>query len=159
MKNSIKLTLSVLLCFVMIFCITGCGNNNKTDANSTTAASGAAQTEDAGLWAGATYTEDTELGTGSKTLEVEIKAEDKSITFTVKTDKETLGDALMEHELLEGEESEYGLFIKKVNGIRADYDLDNSYWALSKDGEYLNTGADTTEISDGEHYEFTYTEG
>ena len=53
----------------------------------------------------------------------------------------------------------YGIYIKKVNGIRADYNLDGAYWNLTKNGEYLMTGADMTPIADGEHYEFTYTKG
>lgn len=157
MKKSIKVTLSALLCLVMLLCVTGCGSNDKTETSSKSATSSTAQKQETGVWADAQYTEDTEFGTGSKTIEVEVKAEDKSVIFTVKTDKTTLADALLEHELLEGEESEYGLFIKKVNGIRADYDEDKAYWAISKNNEYLNTGADSTEIADGEHYEFTYT--
>ena len=68
-----------------------------------------------------------------------------------------LGDALIEHNLISGENGPYGLYVKVVNGITADYDINQSYWSLSKDGEYLQTGVDVTEISDGEHYELTYT--
>ena len=68
-----------------------------------------------------------------------------------------LGDALSEHDLLEGEEGEFGLYVKKVNGILADYDIDKTYWGLYKNGEYLMTGVDTTEIADGEHYELVKT--
>ena len=46
---------------------------------------------------------------------------------------------------------------KKVNGILADYDVDKTYWGLYKNGEYLMTGVDTTEIADGEHYELVKT--
>ena len=159
MKKSIKIMLSALLCFVMLFCLAGCGANEKTESSSTTTVSSSETEQLTGVWADATYTEDTTLGDGAKVVEVEVVAEEKSITFTIKTDKENLGDALLEHELLEGEESEYGLFIQKVISIRADYDLDGAYWAISKDGEYLMTGIDTTIIADGEHYELTYTKG
>ena len=110
-----------------------------------------------GLWANATYTEDTELGEGATTITVEVTAEDKTVTFTVHTDAEFLGDALQENGLLEGEESEYGLFVKAVNGIVADYDADGYYWAPSKAGEYLMTGVDDTLIADGEQYELVRT--
>ena len=63
----------------------------------------------------------------------------------------------MANGLVEGETGDYGLYIKVVDGLRADYDLDGAYWAISKDGEYLMTGADSTPIADGEHYELTYT--
>ena len=65
--------------------------------------------KEASLWDDAKYTADTELGTGAKTVQVEVKAEGKSITFTIHTDKEILGDALLEHDLIAGEEGAYGL--------------------------------------------------
>lgn len=81
----------------------------------------------------------------------------KSTDFEIKTNAENLGDALIEAKLVEGEVGDYGLYIKVVNGLRADYDLDGAYWALSTNGEYLMTGADKTPIADGEKYELTYT--
>lgn len=110
-----------------------------------------------GLWKDATVTEDTTYGEGAVTIQVEVKAEDKSVTLTIKTDKETLGDALTEHNLVDGEKSEYGLYVKKVIGMTADYDIDQSYWSFSKDGEMMMTGVDGENISDGAHYEITYT--
>lgn len=111
------------------------------------------------LWKNAKYTEDTELGEGAVTFKLKVIAEDKSVTFTVHTDRDMLGAALTDNELVSGDESEYGLYIKFVNGIEADYDKDQAYWAISKDGEYLMTGADSTPIADGENYELTYTKG
>lgn len=115
--------------------------------------------EESELWKDAKYTEDTEVGEGAVTVKVKVVAEDKSITLTVHTDRDMLGAALIDNELVSGEESEYGLYIKFVNGIEADYDKNQAYWAISKDGEYLMTGADTTPIADGENYELTYTKG
>lgn len=111
------------------------------------------------LWANALYTENAELGEGDTVIAVEVAAGEKSVTLTVHTNEENLGAALTSNALVEGDQSEYGLYIKMVNGIRADYDLDGAYWAISKDGELTPTGADTTAISDGEHYELTYTKG
>ena len=84
----------------------------------------------------------------------ECTADDKTVTFTVRTDAEFLGDALQENGLLEGEESEFGLFVKAVNGIVADYDADGYYWALYIDGSYAVTGVDTTPVTDGGSYSF-----
>lgn len=114
-----------------------------------------ADVEKTGVWEDATYTSDKTFGNGDKTVMVEVVAEEQSITFTLKTDKETLADALTEHALIEGEDGAYGLYIKKVNGITADYDIDQTYWSLSKNGEMLMTGASSTAIADGEHYELT----
>ena len=109
------------------------------------------------LWDTATYTQDTEFGNGAKTVTVEVKAQEKSVNFTINTDKETLGDALLEHDLISGSKGPYGLYVKVVNGIVADYDINQSYWSLTKNNGYMQTGVDGTEISDGEHYELTYT--
>ena len=142
MKKTINTATAVILSVVFILCLASC--EEKKDVTT-------------GLWENATYLEDTEFGDGAKTVLVEVKADERSVTFTVKTDKETLGDALLEHQLIAGEESEYGLYIKTVNGITADYDVDQSYWGFYKNGEYMMTGVDGTEISDGEHYELVYT--
>lgn len=110
-----------------------------------------------GLWQNATYTENQTFGDGAKTCVVEVKAEEKSVTFTIKTDKKTVGEALLEHELIAGDEGDYGLYVKVVNGITADYDVDASYWAFNIDGEYALTGVDQTEIKEGAVYQLVYT--
>ena len=87
---------------------------------------------------------------------VDVKVEDKTVRFTVKTDKDTVGEALMEHDLIAGEEGQYGLYVKVVNGIRADYDVDKSYWAFYINGEYAMTGVELTEIDEGSIYQLEY---
>ncbi len=78
-------------------------------------------------------------------------------TFVIQTNAETLRGALEQENLIEGEEGPYGIYVKKVNGVTADYDVDQSYWAFYKNGETLNTGIDGEKISDGAHYEIVYT--
>ncbi len=141
MKKTVNSIISVVLSLLFIVSLVSCSNT-------------AARTS---LWENAAYLNDTEFGDGEITVQVEVKAEEKSVTFTINTDKATLGDALIEHELISGEESQYGLYIKVVNGITADYDIDRSYWSFYKNGEYMMTGADSTEIENGEHYELVYT--
>ena len=136
MKKTLAITLSLL--FVLL-CFASC---NKIPAE--------------GLWENATYRKDKTFGDGAKTVQVEVKVEEQSVTFTLNTDKETLGDALLEHDLISGEQGAYGLYVKVVNGITADYDKDQSYWGFYKNGEYLMTGVDSTIIADGEHYEIVY---
>lgn len=79
--------------------------------------------------------------------------------FKIVTTSETLRGALEQEKLIEGDESEYGLYVKVVNGLRADYDKDGAYWSFSRNGELLMTGVDSTKIADGEKYEITYTKG
>ena len=64
---------------------------------------------------------------------------------------------MKDHYLVEGEEGAYGLYINSVNGIEASWDKDQAYWSVSKNGEMLMTGVDTTNIANGEKYELTYT--
>ena len=135
MKKTLKSVSCALLSLVMIFCLVSCGE----------------KLEKTGLWENAKYLENAEFGNGNTTVQVEVKAEEKSVTFTINTDKTTLGEALLEYELIEGEEGPYGLYVKVVNGITADYDVDQSYWSLCKNGEYMMSGVDSTEIADGEH--------
>ena len=77
--------------------------------------------------------------------------------FDIESDKETVGEALKEHELISGEEGAYGIYIKSVNGITADYNVDKSYWAFEKGGEQMMTGVDDAKISDGDRYALVYT--
>ena len=139
MKKTLSLTLIAALLLSLV--LVSCSKNPDTEE----------------LWKDAIYTQDTEFGSGAVTVFVEVKAAEKSVTFTLKTDKTILGDALMEHSLLSGEAGQFGLYVKSVNGIVADYDINQSYWGFYKDGEYMMTGVDSTEISNGEHYELVYT--
>ena len=74
--------------------------------------------------------------------------------FEIHTDKETVGEALLELNLIAGEESEYGLYVKTVNGITADYNTDGVYWAFYVNGEYATSGVDTTPVTAGDSYSF-----
>ena len=96
---------------------------------------------------------------GDKTITVEvILADGTSKEHTVNTDAEFLRGALEEKNLVEGDESEYGLFVKTVDGVTAN-DANQEWWCFTKGGETLFTGVDTTPIADGEHYEITLTVG
>ena len=103
-------------------------------------------------WASATCLENTELGTGAVTFTLEVKAEDKTVVFTINTDKEILSDALLEVDLIKGEDSTYGLYLTHVNGMIADYDTDGTYWAIYENGEYAMTGIDGIVIASGATY-------
>ena len=140
MKQTIKITVSALLSLIMLLSLFAC---NTVDAE--------------GLWADATYRRDMEFGKGAKTAVVEVVVADEMITFTIHTDKDTVGAALLEHDLIAGEEGAYGLYVKKVNGITADFDVDQSYWAFYINGEMAMTGVDGAQITNGETYRLTYT--
>ena len=158
MKNTIKSTLALILALLLSLCLFSCKKGPaETPENGGSGAVGEDGTiAPEGLWANATYLEDTSFGEGAKTVTVKVIVEGKSVTFTIKTDAETLGEALLAHNLIAGDQGDFGLYIKYVNGIRADYDLDKRYWNFTKNGEYMMTGVDGTAIADGEAYELTY---
>ena len=108
-----------------------------------------------GIWADATYTADTTLGEGATVLTVVVSAEDTSITFTINTDKETVGAALLEHNLIGGDDGMYTV----VNGMTADWNVDQTYWAFYENDAYANQGMDTTAITAGVTYKLERTAG
>lgn len=83
-----------------------------------------------------------------------VDGDGKESLFEIHTDKEIVGEALVELGLIEGEESEYGLFVKTVNGITADYETDGVYWSFYVNGDYAMSGVDTIPITEGETYMF-----
>ncbi len=179
MKNTRKFLgaiLSIILALAFTLCLFGCdiigdviGNEDTqtevpaTTVSDTTTTANTESTEDentvekSGLWENATYLKNMTFGEGSKTVLVEVKAGNDSVTFTIKTDKKTVGEALVEHKLIEGEDGQFGMYIKKVNGILADYDVNRSYWSFYINGEYAMSGVDTTDIDTSATYKLEYT--
>ena len=95
------------------------------------------------------------VGMGATAMTVEVTdADGNKTTFEVHTDAKTVGAALQELNLISGEKSDYGLYIKQVLGITADYEADGTYWAFYIDGQYAATGADMTNIKPGAVYSF-----
>jgi hypothetical protein len=141
MKRTIKQSIALILSLTFILFLASCSTTQEAS----------------NLWENATYQSDMQFGEGSKTVVVEVIAEEKTITFTIKTDRSIVGDALTDHGLISGQEGAYGLYIKSVNGITADYDVDQAYWAFNINGEYAMTGVDTTEIAEGTTYQLVYT--
>ena len=95
------------------------------------------------------------LGEGKTQFNFTVVDKDgKETAFDIHTDKTTVGDALLELGLIAGEEGAYGLYVKQVNGITADYDVDQTYWAFYINGEYAMSGVDKTSIEAGASYTF-----
>ncbi len=95
------------------------------------------------------------LGEGSTQFTftvVGLDGEEKS--FEIHTDKTTVGAALLEVGMIAGEEGQYGLYVKTVNGETLNYDTDGKYWAFYVNGAYAASGVDTTEIKADDTYTF-----
>jgi len=94
-------------------------------------------------------------GSGSKSFKLEVTGTDgKTSTYTVKTDKATVGEALLDEKLIAGEDSQYGLYVTSVTGIKAVWEETGTYWAFYINGEYAMTGVDSTNVEDGATYAF-----
>ena len=157
-KTRVQKFLSLILLLVLIAALAltavGC-DDKKDDAAETTAATTTAVTttpvdEDA-----ATTTDPSVRGEGNTEFIFKVvtkSGEEK--TFTVRTDKTIVGDALQEVGLIEGDEDKYGLYVKVVDGERVEYETDGKYWAFYVDGDYALTGVDSTEIEAGKVYYF-----
>ena len=81
--------------------------------------------------------------------------EGNETTHKIKTDAASVGEALIEEGLIKGHTTDYGLYVDEVNGIALDWDKDGKYWAFYINGEYAQTGVDTTNVEDGAVYTFT----
>ena len=163
MKLTGKKIKSMFLCMMltMAFTVAGCGNKTEgTEKNTETAIVNTETTVETEAVAETESIETAEaqeivLGDGSvKITVIVVDADGNETNFVVNTDKETVGDALLEQNLIEGEEGDYGLYVKTVNGITADYDTDQTYWAFYVNGEYASTGVDSTPVNEGDTYEF-----
>lgn len=96
--------------------------------------------------------------TADKTINVQVVHGDgSSKDFEIATDAETLRAAMEQENLIEGDESEYGLYVKTVDGETAD-ESKQEWWAITQDGE-MTDAVDKVELTDGDHYEFTLTTG
>lgn len=159
-KKILSAVLALLMCLALTFSLCACqnGSTEPTEKSEVTAtADEATQPEIDPVWKNATYTEDAIVGEGKTEVKIKVTAEEKSVVITLKTDEKMLEDALLKENLIAGDESEYGLYIKTVNGIIADFDADQTYWAIYKDGEYMMEGAGVTEVASGKEYEFVRT--
>ena len=141
-KTQRKQLLSFILCLVLIAAMalttTACDNINLKFCKTTQESAGG-----------------TETPVAKKNFTFIVVDKDGNETsFAISSDKKTVGDALLAEGLIEGDNGAYGLYVKKVNGIVADYDKDKTYWAFYVDGEYSMSGVDITQIEEGKVYSF-----
>lgn len=125
-----KRTLSLLLALVMVFALTACGAKEEAPAAD---------------------------AVSFKVVVTDLDG--KETTFEYSSNAASVGEALVAEGLIEGHETEYGLYIDTVNGITADWDADQTYWAFYINGEYATTGIDGTEIVADTTYGLTLTKG
>ena len=124
-----KRTISVLLALVMLFTLAACGKKAK------------------------------KLSDPVSFTVIVTDLEGNETTFEYTSDAASVGEALVAEGLVVGHEASYGLYIDAVNGIAANWDKDQTYWAFYINGEYATTGIDGTEIVADTTYGLTLTKG
>lgn len=147
MKKSLWAILAIIIVISAMFIMTACGNDEAETTTST------AETTDSQAVNAPSGSEVVGEGETNFIFAV-VDAEGNETCFDVYTDKTIVGEALLELELIAGDEGDYGLYVKTVNGTTLDYDKDGKYWAFYVNGEYAQTGVDMTEITAGTTYSF-----
>ena len=110
-----------------------------------------------GVFAGVWFATRPQSVEGSKTFTVQIVHSDKAEkTLTFTTDAEKLGAFLEAEGVIIG--SGDGMF-HTVDGEKADWSVNQSYWALYLNDKYATAGIYDTDIVDGTVYKLEYTLG
>ena len=143
-KTNLKKTLSVILSFVLIAVIAltmyGCNNKKAQDADEQSTQNTQTASDKAPSYV---------------TFDFKVTHKDGSVSsYKVTTDKKFVGEALLESNYIAGDDGEYGLYVKTVDGETLDYNTDGMYWAFYENGNYALKGVDQTEIVAGTTYEF-----
>lgn len=97
---------------------------------------------------------------GSKSITIEVVNDKQERTaYELTTDAEYLRQAMEEVEGLtfSGAESEYGMMVDTVNGVKADYNENGAYWGFYVNGDYCNYGIDDQPVLDGDAFSIEYT--
>ena len=168
----VKKALIVLLAAAATFMITGCADNGSGSSSASTVSESPAvsvsesspeSSEGSSEASGGSSSAEPEssasaeaedIGEGETAFAFTVTfADGTSALYNVHTDETTVGAALQALGLIEGDESEYGLYVTAVDGVTLDYDADGKYWAFYVGGSYATSGVDTTEIVPGESYE------
>ena len=103
---------------------------------------------------------DTSSGTQeTKTISITVTVVAKDKTekvLNIETNKKNLGDALLQEGIVTEDEHKSGYY-SYIDGVRADYTKDGSWWCLTKGGKDVMTGFNKTKIADGDQFEITNT--
>lgn len=143
-KKALSLLLALVLIAAMALFTAGCNNDSKDVSSVPSEPTSSVASQQSNV-----------LGNGKTAFTFKaVDATGKETVYTINTDKETVGAALLEHKLIAGEQGDYGLYVKTVNGITVDYDKDGKYWAFYIGDQYAPTGVDATAVTAGETYTF-----
>ena len=97
---------------------------------------------------------------GSKNVIIQVVDDEQTVTaYELKTDAQYLQQAMEEAEGLSFAYTEgaYGASVHTVNGLRADYELDNAYWGFFVNEDYCNYVISQQPVEDGDVFQIIYT--
>ena len=141
-KKILSLVVATVLLAAMVLCATSCDKASGEEITTTTAVANEAATP-------------IEIGEGATAFTFEITHMDGSQkTYAVKTDAQTVGEALVSLGLIAGEDGAYGLYVKTVDGETVDWDTHQKYWAFYENGAMAMNGVDKTNVVAGATYAF-----
>lgn len=124
-----KRMISMLLALVLVFSLAACGNKEEAPSEAVS----------------------------FKVVVTDLEGNESSYEYT--SNAASVGEALVAEGLIEAHEGSFGLYIDAVNGIAADWDNDQTYWAFYINGEYATTGIGETAITADATYNLTLTKG
>jgi len=138
-----KITL-LLVAITLLFALTACDQGASPAQPGETAPQGTSTVQ--------------EIGQGSTSFRFEVTNDEGALyVWNVSTDETTVGAALLGVGLIDGDDSEWGMMVTHVNGLRADFNEDDAWWAFYIDGEMAMAGVDATDIEEGVTYAFVFT--
>jgi hypothetical protein len=91
---------------------------------------------------------------GAKTFYMEVIVDGEVVySQPIRTDEAYLRGALEDVNLIQGEETTFGLWVLEVNGRFAD-DSKEEWWALYVNGDFAMFGVDEMPIEDGDKFNY-----
>ncbi len=137
-KRSLSLIVCVVLTAAMALLAIGCNDNNTPPIETPSV-----------------ETQAIVKGEGTTVFDFTVELPDGTKhAYEIRTDRQTVGEALTEVGLIAGEQGPYGLYVKTVDGVTLDYEKDGLYWSFYENGQYAMSGVDVTPITAGTAYAF-----
>ena len=124
-----KKLISLLLALVMLLALTACGQKTEAPAEAVS----------------------------FQVIVTDLEGNESTFAYT--SSAASVGEALVAEGLVVGHQASYGLYIDAVNGISADWDNEQTYWAFYINGEYATAGISDTPITADTTYGLTLTKG
>lgn len=146
----------------MVVTFTACTQTEVSSSTSETDSSTVSETDASVTEEPTVYESGSVIGQGEKHIYVtatDSVNQELIGTFEFYTDAENIGDALLEYGFISGDDSEYGLYVKVVNGVKAEYETNGTYWAFYVNGDLATTGVSSTPVEDEMSYMFQIEEG